>query len=65
MYKTLTVQDDVREMAICKDCGDLEDFTPDEFGLNYYQSIGECNYCKKPTYYRNGNPTKEIVIFKA
>lgn len=50
------------KMAICRDCGELEEFTPDEFGLNYYQAIGECPNCRKPTYYKNGKPTKEIII---
>ena len=50
-------------MATCKDCGDLEEFEPDEFGLSYYQAIGKCT-CGKPTYYRNGKRTKEVVVFK-
>lgn len=49
-------------MAICKDCGEIEEFKPNEFGLSYYQSIGECS-CGKPTYYKNGTPTKEVVNF--
>ena len=53
----------IPQMAICKDCGDIEEFTPDEYGLNYYQAIGECN-CGKPTYYENGNPTKTVLIFR-
>ena len=50
-------------MAICKDCGEVEEFTPDEYGLNYYQAIGECS-CGQPTYYENGNPTKTVLIFR-
>jgi hypothetical protein len=53
------------EMAICNVCGDIEEFEPDEFGLSFYQAVGTCPFCRKPTYYRNGEATKITVIFKA
>ena len=53
------------EMATCKDCGDIEEFEPDDFGLNFYQAVGSCPFCTKPTYYSNGEATKVTVIFKA
>jgi hypothetical protein len=64
-FKVITVViPGIPQMAVCKDCGELEKFTPDGFGLNYYQSIGECGNCHKPTYYTNGNPTKTVLIFR-
>jgi len=58
-----TPNEKVVEMATCKDCGEIEEFEPDEFGINYFQAIGECPICKKPTYYKNGEPTKIEIIF--
>lgn len=54
----------MKQNAICKDCGKVDEFEPDEFGLSYYQAIGECPYCRQPTYYESGEPTKIEVIFK-
>ena len=52
------------EIASCKGCGDIEEFEPDEFGLNFYQAVGTCQFCRKPTYYSNGEATKITVNFK-
>ena len=54
----------MKEMAVCKNCGDVEEFEPDEFGLSYFQAFGECPGCNGPTYYRNGKPTRVEVTFK-
>lgn len=51
------------EMAICKDCGEVEEFEPNKFGMNYFQAIGKCPWCKKPTYYKNGERTKIVINF--
>lgn len=49
--------------AICsnKECDFSEEFEPDEFGLTYYQAIGECPVCGWQTIYPGGKLTKEII----
>ena len=54
------------EKIYCKFCGFTDEFEPNEFGVNYYQAVGECELCGKPTYYKKNNkPTKEIIVIKA
>ena len=55
---------DKRKMAYCKDCGAIEEFEPDDCGVNYYQAVGECPFCQGPTYYKDGTPTKIKVLFE-
>lgn len=51
------------QWAVCKEHGKLEQFEPDELGLDFYQAIGECS-CGRPTFYENGEPTKITVNFE-
>ena len=51
------------ELAICPEHGVVEEYEPDEFGMDYFQAVGEC-MCGAKTYKENGEPTAEVVIFK-
>lgn len=53
------------EKVRCKQrCGFEDEFEPDEFGINYFQAIGECPKCGADTVYDvNGLDTKVIVKF--
>ncbi len=41
----------------CK-CGFKDKYEPDEFGLSYYQAVGECPHCGKDL------GTKKTMIFR-
>ena len=47
-----------------KECDFSEEFEPDEFGLNYYQAIGECPWCGWKTIYENGELTQVEIQIK-
>lgn len=54
------------ETAKCsnKDCDFKEEFEPDEFGLTYFQAIGECPFCGWKTIYEDGKLTQEFIEIK-
>jgi len=45
-------------MKIKCECGFIDDYEPDEFGLSYYQAVGKCPNCDKDL------KTKENITFK-
>ncbi len=54
------------EKVRCKQrCGFEDEFEPDDFGINYYQAVGECPNCGADTVYEDGDDTKVVVIFKS
>jgi hypothetical protein len=44
-------------------CDFTEKVEVDEFGLSYFQAIGTCPLCNSLTVYKNGQYTKEEIIF--
>ena len=50
--------------AICPKCGYEDTYEHSEFGLGYYQSVGECPVCGGDTVDEQGKPTRENVSFK-
>jgi hypothetical protein len=44
-------------------CGFSDRFVRGEFGVNYFQAIGECPLCNAPTVYNDGTMTKVEIIF--
>ena len=53
----------MKEVTCKKQCGFEDEFEPDEFGITYFQSIGECPNCNAPTIYSSGEETKTNIIF--
>jgi len=48
----------------CPNCGWIGYFEPEEFGINYFQAVGDCELCGEQLYYKDGEPTKEIITFR-
>jgi hypothetical protein len=50
--------------AKCSKCNFEDTFEPDEFGINYFQAVGECPHCEAKLLDGDGIETKTEIIFK-
>lgn len=62
-YELMCTPKKRKVFCINADCGFTDTFTPDEFGIEYYQAIGTCPGCGSLMAYKNGKYTKEEISF--